>query len=71
MPITFTPGARVLACLYVANLLLDEAALSAYAEARLARWKQPRLWRRVPALPRTANHKLDRGALRRMIEETP
>lgn len=65
------PGARIVVCLYVANLLLDEAALNAYAMARLARWKQPRLWRRVPALPRTANHKLDRKALRHLIEETP
>jgi acyl-coenzyme A synthetase/AMP-(fatty) acid ligase len=65
------PGVRVIACLYVAKLLLDETALNAYAGARLARWKQPRLWRRVAALPRTANHKLDRKALRRLIEESP
>jgi acyl-coenzyme A synthetase/AMP-(fatty) acid ligase len=42
----------------------DEAALSAHAGAHLARYKQPRLWRAVQALPRAANNKINRRALR-------
>jgi acyl-coenzyme A synthetase/AMP-(fatty) acid ligase len=46
------------------------AALQAFAAARLARYKQPRLWRHVTALPRGANGKLLRSALRRDLEAT-
>lgn len=42
----------------------DETALVAHAEAHLARYKQPRLWRAVDALPRAANNKINRRALR-------
>lgn len=42
----------------------DEAALQAHAEAHLARYKQPRLYRACPALPKGANSKLNRRALR-------
>jgi acyl-coenzyme A synthetase/AMP-(fatty) acid ligase len=41
----------------------DPAALSAFAEARLAAYKCPREWRFVPALPRTANGKVQRKKL--------
>lgn len=43
---------------------LSEAALHAAAEASLARYKQPRLYVAVDALPRGANAKLNRRALR-------
>ncbi len=40
-----------------------EDVLTAYADARLARYKQPRIWIPVERLPRTANGKLLRRAL--------
>ncbi|UWQ17560.1 class I adenylate-forming enzyme family protein [Jannaschia sp. M317] len=55
-------GAIVLAAYYVGPPL-DEAAANAHAAARLARYKQPRLWLRRDALPRNANGKLIRRAL--------
>lgn len=42
----------------------DEAALAAHAAATLARYKQPRLFRPVAALPKSANNKINRRALR-------
>ncbi|MFT4151430.1 MAG: class I adenylate-forming enzyme family protein [Paracoccaceae bacterium] len=62
------PGVHVIACGYVAGIDA-EAALSARAGALLARYKQPRLYRRLPALPRGANAKLDRRALRARLTE--
>jgi acyl-coenzyme A synthetase/AMP-(fatty) acid ligase len=38
-------------------------ALAAFAEARLAAYKRPRVWIEVPRLPRTANGKVIRRAL--------
>lgn len=60
-------GVEIIACAYVADRDLD-AALAKRAEASLARWKQPRAYRRVNALPRRANDKLDRRALREKWE---
>ena len=61
------PGVHVIACGYVAAE--DRAAaLIARADQALARWKQPRLYRRLPALPRNANAKLNRRALRAELE---
>ncbi|MDR0809646.1 MAG: AMP-binding protein [Gemmobacter sp.] len=57
------PGNRVIAAFCRAPAPLDEALLSAEAAARLARYRQPRIWQRVDALPRNANGKLDRRAL--------
>jgi acyl-coenzyme A synthetase/AMP-(fatty) acid ligase len=57
-------GARVLAAYYVAEAAFDEAEAGAYAAARLAPHKRPRLWLRRPSLPRNANGKL----LRRRLE---
>lgn len=57
------PGLRVIACYYVCNGAPSEADLAAHAAAHLARWKQPRLWVSVDALPRSANNKLNRRAL--------
>ena len=60
------PGVHVIACAYVANDDHD-GELTARADAVLARYKQPRLYRRLPALPRGANAKLNRRALRAML----
>ncbi|GIT93999.1 acetyl-CoA synthetase [Jannaschia pagri] len=55
-------GATVLAAYYV-GAELDTQQAEAHAAARLARYKQPRLWLRRDALPRNANGKLIRKAL--------
>ena len=44
-------------------------ALAALAEARLARYKQPRLYIPLPALPRSANGKLDRRGLAHLLKD--
>lgn len=54
-------GVRVIGGFYVGDA--SEADLQARAEDRLARWKQPRFWLRLDALPRNANNKLNRRAL--------
>ena len=54
---------RVIAAFYTADQDLD-AALAGQAEARLARYKQPRLYRRLDTLPTGPNGKLSRRALR-------
>ncbi|MDA7428897.1 class I adenylate-forming enzyme family protein [Primorskyibacter aestuariivivens] len=54
---------RVIAAFYTADQDLD-AALAGQAEARLARYKQPRLYRRLQTLPTGPNGKLSRRALR-------
>ena len=56
--------ASVIAAFYVAGTDLDPAALSAHMSDRLARYKCPRLFLRVPELPRGANGKLLRRRLR-------
>lgn len=56
-------GVRVIACFYTGAAPLDPAALDAHAAERLARYKQPRLWRHVASLPSNANGKLNRRAL--------
>ncbi|WP_413873086.1 class I adenylate-forming enzyme family protein [Albidovulum sp.] len=52
----------VIALFYVGEAA--EAALAAHAEARLARYKQPRLYLRRGAIPLTPNGKVNRRALR-------
>lgn len=54
---------KVIAAYYVANAQIDEDTLNAHATQCLARYKQPRLYRRVSALTRNANGKLVRRAL--------
>ncbi|OSQ45755.1 class I adenylate-forming enzyme family protein [Marivita geojedonensis] len=54
---------RIIAAYYVADCDLDPDALGAFAAERLARYKQPRLYQRIAALPRNANNKLMRRAL--------
>lgn len=56
------PGVTVIACAWVGTA--DEAALSAHAGERLARWKQPRLWHRMEALPTGRTGKTDRRAVK-------
>lgn len=58
------PDVRVIAAFYTADADLDEAALTAYAEAKLARYKQPRLWVHLTDLPRNPNGKLRRKELK-------
>jgi acyl-coenzyme A synthetase/AMP-(fatty) acid ligase len=58
-------GVDVIALAYVpagADPGVEE--LQAHAQNVLARYKQPRLYRAVTALPRGANNKLDRRRLR-------
>jgi acyl-coenzyme A synthetase/AMP-(fatty) acid ligase len=57
-------GVKVIAAFYTAAAPLDEAALNAYAQANLARYKQPRLFIHVASLPTGGNGKLLRRSLR-------
>ncbi|MEI4486497.1 class I adenylate-forming enzyme family protein [Frigidibacter sp. MR17.14] len=57
-------GASVIAAFYVARAAVTEDELCAHAQASLARYKQPRLWIAVDALPKNANGKANRRALR-------
>jgi acyl-coenzyme A synthetase/AMP-(fatty) acid ligase len=63
-----TAGTRIIACAYLAASDLDHAAFAAYAAQNLARYKQPRTFLRLDALPRNANNKLNRRALRASLE---
>jgi acyl-coenzyme A synthetase/AMP-(fatty) acid ligase len=53
----------VIAAFYAAAAPLPEDLLAGFASARLARYKCPRAWVHLPALPRTATGKTDRRAL--------
>ena len=55
---------RVIGAFYTSPAPLDPDALAAYAAARLARYKQPRLFVHLHSLPRNANGKLQRQALK-------
>ncbi|MCL4187256.1 MAG: acyl--CoA ligase [Rhodobacteraceae bacterium] len=57
-------GTGIIAAFYVAAEALDEEELSCFAAERLARYKQPRLWVRMAALPRGPTGKVLRRALR-------
>ncbi|MFP7673075.1 class I adenylate-forming enzyme family protein [Marivita sp. S0852] len=54
---------RIIAAYYTADTTLDEAHLKQWASDTLARYKQPRVFRHVAALPRNANGKLVRRKL--------
>ncbi|QGX98428.1 long-chain fatty acid--CoA ligase [Roseovarius faecimaris] len=60
--------ARLIMAFYTAPAPLDEAALAAHAEANLARYKCPRAFIHVDALPTGANGKILRRALRPIYE---
>lgn len=68
--VTVKTGVSVIACFYTADAELSEQDLTEHAAGNLARYKQPRLFIRVPALPRGANNKLLRRALRQGYEAT-
>lgn len=57
------PGVRVIG-LFHAGAALAEAELAAFAQTRLARYKCPRLFIHLPAIPKGANNKLARKSLR-------
>jgi acyl-coenzyme A synthetase/AMP-(fatty) acid ligase len=59
------PGVSVIALFYTAaGGPLDQSQLKAHAETWLARYKQPRIFQHLPALPRGPNNKIARRALR-------
>ena len=57
-------GVRVIGLFYVPVGDISAATLSDHAATVLARYKQPRLYIAVPSVPRGANNKLNRRALR-------
>ncbi len=57
------PGVRIIAAFYTAPMPLDEADLHAYVDTNLARYKHPRAYIRLNALPTGANGKLRRRSL--------
>jgi acyl-coenzyme A synthetase/AMP-(fatty) acid ligase len=59
------PDTHVIALAYAGDVGAE--ALTALAAGRLARYKQPRLYIPLPALPRSANGKLDRRGLARIL----
>jgi acyl-coenzyme A synthetase/AMP-(fatty) acid ligase len=59
--------ARIIAAFYVGDAV-DEADLKAFAAACLARYKQPRVYVRLDALPSGANGKILRRALKPIYE---
>jgi acyl-coenzyme A synthetase/AMP-(fatty) acid ligase len=59
---------RVIAAFYTSDHPLDAAQLADFAKERLARYKQPRMYRHLETLPTNPNGKLSRRALRAFIE---
>lgn len=58
------PGVSIIAAFYTGPVALPLQELEAFAASRLARYKQPRLYRHCDSLPRGANGKLSRRTLR-------
>lgn len=58
----------VIAAFYVAPEAIDREMLEHFAAERLARYKQPRIYIAVPAIPRNANGKINRRILRQNHE---
>ncbi|WP_319823663.1 class I adenylate-forming enzyme family protein [Thalassovita sp.] len=56
--------AAIIAAFYTADSDIPEENLRAYAEERLARYKQPRAWVRIDTMPTNPNGKLSRKALK-------
>lgn len=65
-----SPGNRVIALIYTGTAA-DEGELAAFAATVLARYKQPRIFRHTEALPKAANNKIARRALRQSFALTP
>ncbi len=55
---------RIIVAFYTSDEPLDDAALNAFAQDNLARYKQPRAWVRLDQLPTNPNGKLSRKALK-------
>jgi acyl-coenzyme A synthetase/AMP-(fatty) acid ligase len=66
--VTLRAGVSVIAAFYTGPEPLPEDALNAHAAERLARYKQPRLYRHCDTLPRNPNGKLSRRKLRETFE---
>ncbi|WP_298835948.1 class I adenylate-forming enzyme family protein [uncultured Roseobacter sp.] len=62
--VALRPDTRVIAAFYTGPAPLDDAMLRDYVGEKLARYKQPRLFIHMPALPLGANGKILRRALR-------
>ena len=58
-----TPGTTILALFFESPCEIAASTLQECAEKALARWKQPRHYQRLDALPRTGTGKLIRKAL--------
>jgi acyl-coenzyme A synthetase/AMP-(fatty) acid ligase len=59
----------LIALFYEGPCVLEDATLRQRAELRLARWKQPRHYQHLAALPRTATGKVIRKALARLYQK--
>ncbi len=68
--VTVKADTTVIAAFYTGPAALDPGALHAYAQANLARYKQPRVYIHLDSLPMGANGKLLRRALRQTYEAT-
>ncbi|TDL89516.1 long-chain fatty acid--CoA ligase [Meridianimarinicoccus aquatilis] len=64
------PGKTTIALAYTATAPCSKVDLEAFAAARLARYKVPRLFLHVAALPRGANGKILRRQLRQDFEDS-
>ncbi len=64
------PDTRIIAAFYTGPAAIEDAELAAFAEQRLARYKQPRLFRHMETLPTNPNGKLSRRALRESFKAT-
>ncbi|MGC9369782.1 MAG: AMP-binding protein [Paracoccaceae bacterium] len=67
--VTVKADTTVIAAFYTGEAL-PEAELKAHAAERLARYKQPRLFVHLDALPKGANNKLNRRLIRQQYEAT-
>ena len=65
------PDAFIIAAFYTGPEKLDEGTLRAYVSDKLARYKQPRAFIHLPALPTGGNGKLLRRALPAYFKATP
>jgi acyl-coenzyme A synthetase/AMP-(fatty) acid ligase len=68
--ITVKADTTVIAAFYVSNGPVETAELERFVADQLARYKCPRIYARVEALPKGANGKLLRRRLRERYEET-
>lgn len=67
--ISVKADATVISCFYIpSNTPVPDDELSQHAHALLAHYKCPRVFKPVDNLPRSANNKISRAALRRMVE---